>query len=155
MICVVGFAAGAAVAGSSERWATVAQVKRTLLENPLDVQLCVSDCGAVDDVTTGEWLTFPVDVIGATVKGRGPSRLVNGAKRYQRFEARVCAIYYQAGGLHVQAHLLWHTSSPPTGMKTVTINGKTYTIDNTHGTAAYASDAEHPVLAPPLAHRGC
>src|SRR5262245_42407910 len=99
-LALAGATTAAAVVGSGNptgQWATPEAVQSVVLSHGLGVAVCHD---GVCKISNGKLVNGPPNaesvakVLSATVTGIGPSKLINGARRYQLFDVRACTIYY-------------------------------------------------------------
>jgi hypothetical protein len=158
-IAVVG-AATAAVVGSGNptgQWATPAAVQSVILSRGVGLLECGPGRGACKFARPFNQLHIdaevPTNVVSATVTGIGPSKLINGVRRYQLFDVRACTIYYYRGAHRFSAHFRWFTHRPPGGVITTTDHDGKRSVVRDDG-EPYAEDWNHPYLDP-LARDRC
>lgn len=144
VLCVLaGFSVAVAVGSGAAtgQWASTSAVKTSMLSAPLRVLWCDPSASAcVVDPSTGYlagYRSIKVGVLRVKLRGVGAAHVVNGQRRFQRFEVWMCARNYLDGGAQVGAHLLWHTKRPPS--QTTTVSGGIKTVATDDG-AAYAED---------------
>src|SRR4051794_8116536 len=110
-LAVAGVSAAALVRSGNPtgRWATPRAVQAIILSHKLQVGECESTPGGGLVLSGGNCkLGLPATkpgvvagriakVVSATVKGIGPYKLSNGARRYQLFDVEACTVYYDRG----------------------------------------------------------
>ena len=154
----VAGAATAALVGSGNptgQWATPRAVQTIMLSRGLDIGQCAGrPCkiglpankpGVVKDSVA--------EVVSATVTGIGPSKLINGLRRYQLFDVQACTVYYYRGAHRFDAHFRWYTRRPPGGTTTSIDRDGTTSVVRDSG-EPYARDWNYPLFGP-LAHGRC
>ena len=149
---VVASAATGAVVSSGNptgTWATTSAIQSIVLSSALGVGLCDNGvCKSINGRLASEPTAGVVTkVLSATVTGIGPTRLVNGARRYQLFSVRACTIYYYRGAHRFGVHFRWFTRRPPGGVKaTIDRDGKV-SVGRDDG-EPYPRDWNHPLRSP-------
>jgi hypothetical protein len=116
-------------------------VQRSFIGHPFEVMTCSPACNVFNGQIIGDTSTFRIGVVSARVRGIGPSKIVNGQRRYQSFEGRVCGLDYIDGGARVGAHFVWFTQRPHKKTAQFEDSGAAYAADWTHrGFVPFAQD---------------
>jgi hypothetical protein len=178
-----------AARASGVRWKTSASVVRAFKARPLTLLYCPRtspSCSYIPSTGIARgWKYIQVHVIAATARGIGPKKTISGKAYYGRFEVRVCALNYLAGGARVSAHLLWHTGvdSPALRKEIAVLEAKlralvklihegratptqiqlAQQLENRinrlkarlYSNRPYAEDWNYRGLSPPVMHNGC
>jgi hypothetical protein len=157
-LAVAGAATGAVVGSGNPtgQWAAPEAVRSVILERGFGLGLCHNSVCAISN---GKLVNGPpnaevvAEVLAATVTGMGPSKLIDGVRRYQLFDVQACTIYYYRGVHRFGVHFRWFTHRPP-GAVTTTADRYGKPVVGRDDGQPYAKDWTFPRFDP-LARDRC